>query len=312
MRVRFGQMSDFAEAILREKPDLPVVRGDMPDTWIHGIGSMPIETQLAHTTRPRIAALESLDTLLGSVGRAAELRRAMPCAMPTRTRCCSANTPGARTWAEYAGYSYGEEWKKKLAAGDYRFLLEGFNQKRAYAHRAADAGRAGDRASGWPPWPRRSTCRAAGSSCSIRFPGHATARSTCLERRAVHAVTDVASGDVVPAAVEAGTAAVRGEEPAAAGLPDLSLPPAGADSRLGTVHGQSPPTAGAIENEFFRVTLDPARCGIRSIVDKRTGRELVNTQSPYALGQYLYERFDADQVPRFTRCLRDVARSRAR
>ena len=25
--------------------NLPVVRGDMPDTWIHGIGSMPIKTQ---------------------------------------------------------------------------------------------------------------------------------------------------------------------------------------------------------------------------------------------------------------------------
>ncbi len=50
-----------------------------------------------------------------------------------------------------------------------------------------------------------------------------------------------------------------------------------------------------MENEFLRVTLDPARCGIRSIIDKRTGRELVNAQSPYALGQYLYERFDADQ-----------------
>ena len=40
--------------------------------------------------------------------------------------------------ARYAGYSYGDEWKKNLAAGKYRFLLEGFNQKRAYAHRAAE------------------------------------------------------------------------------------------------------------------------------------------------------------------------------
>jgi len=40
-----------------------------------------------------------------------------------------------------------------------------------------------------------------------------------------------------------------------------------------------------IENELLRVTLDPARCGIKSIVDKKTGRELVNAQSPYALGQ---------------------------
>ncbi len=49
---------------------------------------------------------------------------------------------GEHTWgpdvARYAGYSYGDEWKKKLAAGQYRFLLEGFNQKRAYAHRAAE------------------------------------------------------------------------------------------------------------------------------------------------------------------------------
>jgi hypothetical protein len=60
-------------------------------------------------------------------------------------------------------------------------------------------------------------------------------------------------------------------------------------------------SAQRIENDFFRVTLDPARCGVRSILDKRTGRELVNPQSPYALGQYLYERFDADQVAEFTR-----------
>ena len=57
--------------------------------------------------------------------------------------------------------------------------------------------------------------------------------------------------------------------------------------------------AGRLENDLLRVTLDPARCGIKSIIDKRTGRELVNAQSPYALGQYLYERFDADQGLRF-------------
>ena len=58
-----------------------------------------------------------------------------------------------------------------------------------------------------------------------------------------------------------------------------------------------------IENELLRVTLDPARCGIKSIIDKRTGRELVNAQSPYALGQYLYERFDAEQGLRHCRTI---------
>ena len=44
----------------------------------------------------------------------------------------------------------------------------------------------------------------------------------------------------------------------------------------------------AVENAFYRVTVDAARGGISSIVDKQTGRELVDPHSPYLLGQYLY------------------------
>ncbi len=43
-----------------------------------------------------------------------------------------------------------------------------------------------------------------------------------------------------------------------------------------------------IENAFYRVTVDPGRGGISSIVDKQTGREMVDSHSPYLLGQYLY------------------------
>jgi hypothetical protein len=58
---------------------------------------------------------------------------------------------------------------------------------------------------------------------------------------------------------------------------------------------------GVIENECFTVTLDPARGGISSIVDKRSRRELVDQNSGYTLGQYLYERFDANQVAAYTK-----------
>jgi hypothetical protein len=61
------------------------------------------------------------------------------------------------------------------------------------------------------------------------------------------------------------------------------------------------PAAGVIENRFLKITLDPKRSGIRSIADKRTGRELVDLNSGYALGQYLYERFDANQVASYVR-----------
>jgi hypothetical protein len=42
------------------------------------------------------------------------------------------------------------------------------------------------------------------------------------------------------------------------------------------------------ENRFYRVELDPTSGAVRSIFDKQLGKELVNQQSPYRFGQYLY------------------------
>lgn len=43
-----------------------------------------------------------------------------------------------------------------------------------------------------------------------------------------------------------------------------------------------------LENEFYRVTLDPSSGAIASVFDKQLGRELIDTASPYKFGQYLY------------------------
>jgi alpha-mannosidase len=47
-------------------------------------------------------------------------------------------------------------------------------------------------------------------------------------------------------------------------------------------------TSTTIESRFYRVELDPASGSIRSIYDKELNKELVNTQSPWRFGQYLY------------------------
>lgn len=43
-----------------------------------------------------------------------------------------------------------------------------------------------------------------------------------------------------------------------------------------------------LENRFYRIELDPDSGAVRSIFDKQFGKELVNQQSPYRFGQYLY------------------------
>jgi alpha-mannosidase len=47
-------------------------------------------------------------------------------------------------------------------------------------------------------------------------------------------------------------------------------------------------TSTTIESPFYRVELDPASGSIRSIYDQELNRELVNTQSSWRFGQYLY------------------------
>ena len=293
VRVRFGQMSDFAETILREKPELPVIRGDLPDTWIHGIGSMPVETQLAHSTRPRIGALESLDTLLGIWGAA----RA---SAGEAVREAYENTLlfGEHTWgpdvSRYAGYAYGDEWKRKLAAGGYKFLLEGFDQKGAYARNAAAVVDQGLEQ------------RMASLAAAVNVPGRRVVVYNPLPWRrdsavqvpwngGASALTDAASQEVAACAVEGGRLRFVARD-----LPPLGYRTFVVSDRPAPTQVTADARANTLENEFFRVTLDPARCGLRSVICKKTGRELVNLQSPYALGQYLYERLDADQVARFT------------
>jgi hypothetical protein len=45
---------------------------------------------------------------------------------------------------------------------------------------------------------------------------------------------------------------------------------------------------GTMENEFYRLTLDPATGAVKSLFDKQLRRELVDTSSSYRLGEYLY------------------------
>jgi hypothetical protein len=52
--------------------------------------------------------------------------------------------------------------------------------------------------------------------------------------------------------------------------------------------------ANSVENEYYRVTVDPARGAVSSVFDKQLKRELVDPKSPYLLNQYLYVTGGAD------------------
>ena len=66
-------------------------------------------------------------------------------------------------------------------------------------------------------------------------------------------------------------------------------------------HPESDARSTSFESPFFKATLDVSRGGIRSLIAKSSGRELVDAAASEAMGQYLYERFASNQVQAFVK-----------
>ena len=293
VKVRFGRLSDFADAILAEKPDLPVIRADMPDTWIHGIGSLPAETAAARIERPRTAALEALNTLLRAWGAGAAEESATVAAAWEQTLLY-----GEHTWgfdAKKFPRLYGDEWRQARAEGKFKRLEESWAEHGGYARRAVEL---------VEPKLREQLETLARS---VRAKGKRVVVFNALawERGGV---VEIDAAGPCPAALRDGvTGAVIAVEKTAAGCRFVATAvapmgyrtylwadAAGPDSAL-----RSDDTAGVIENEFYRVRLDPAAGRIVSIIDKPSGREFVDSTADAGFGQYLAERFSAADMTRF-------------
>ncbi|MCI0628878.1 MAG: glycosyl hydrolase-related protein [Acidobacteria bacterium] len=80
----------------------------------------------------------------------------------------------------------------------------------------------------------------------------------------------------------------------ATGIPALGyktflLEKTGRSTASGSASAQS-----AMENAFYKIAVDSSDPGIRSIIDKETGAELVDPKAPYLFNQILYQEYTAD------------------
>ena len=302
VKIRMGRLSDFGDAILAEekqKPTLPVVRKDMPDTWIHGIMSMPQEAAMIRQVRPEMAAMESLHTLLTAWQIKTQPVAESIAAAYEGSFLYSEHTWGASS-AYYSPRLYGEAWEKASHAGKYEYAEKSWHEHFNYVDPAVSTAKQvpkqvsdlayGVRVEGPRivvfnplPWKRSDTVQVEMPAGSPR----AWKDAVTEERVAVDVWESVDRG---PETFE---------------VQPTDVPPMGyrtylpiqpAKKELPKAQGKPWDT---IENEFFRIRLDRVRGVIRSLVDKRWGKELVDQKSEYGFGQYLYERFDRDFHTKF-------------
>ncbi|SHM03166.1 hypothetical protein [Mucilaginibacter sp. OK098] len=294
IKIHFGTLDDFAKAVLAEKPNLPTVKGDCPDTWIHGLLSNPQETKLARNIRPLESALDGLNTQMGIWGTPAGSVSAKLAKAYEQSLLYAEHTWGMN--AEYGPrFSYGDDWKKWMAEaeaepvpenGDYSKLknsdaentkegskrkwLHSYDVKRQYIRNTNDivsnelnthldllaksVNVAGKRLVVYNPLPWK-------RSGIVANP---------WEKEKTFYVKEIApSGYVTYSQNDLKELAVTNDE-----QPVFSTP-------------------------NFKIVFDLSRGGISSLTEKTTGRELVDKSSKYVIGQFLHERFSTNEVDRW-------------
>jgi hypothetical protein len=296
VKVRIGRLSDFGDAILTEKPDLPVVAADTPDTWIHGPMSDPAGARLARNTRPLIAATESLNTQL------LLWRFDVTNAAPAINHAYEQSLLyGEHTWGGSIGwlgghFGFGEEFKKERATGRFDRIEGSWDEHSAYIKSARELIQ--------PVLEQNLKTLAQ----SVSVPGRRIVVYNPLPWKRTGIVT--VTGDPT------GVSALKPVDPGAP-VPVLAsgsnitflatdVPPMGYRTFLPTQQASTPVpelradyTRSSLESPAFKAVLDFSRGVIRSLTDKRTGRELVDSSAPHGFGQYLYERFDSNQVHQY-------------
>jgi hypothetical protein len=265
VKIHFGTLDDFLAAVEAEKPELPVVRGDTPDTWIHGITAMPEATKLARDIRPLEPALDSLDTHLKLYGLTTS-----SLAKPLAAAYENSLLFGEHTWGMNGAYGGRdiwplENWKKKLPMERQQKFLQSFEDKRDYI---------------------RTTVGIVTRELQARLDLLARSVDATGSRIVVwNALPWARSG-----LVEVGGNQLYAENVPANGYKSF---PASAAKTLEDSKSDT------FDTEYYRVKFDLQRGGLASLVEKNTGRELVDKASPYALGQFLHERFSEREVNSF-------------
>jgi hypothetical protein len=303
--VRVGRLEDFADLVLAGKPELPVVRTDLPDPWIHGLLSHPDFTRLAHNLRPAFPALDALTTLERTWGIYRPSVRGALAEAYRNSALYSEHTWGLAT-QHYIRQLHGPAWEQMLVRGwgpAYETLEEANREHDDYLVRARLAVEEplGDALATLADHVRQNGPRL------VVFNPLPWVRDGLVQ---VNAHTFPITTGLRCVDTQERVRLARSDTDAIEGPPKIvtfvarNLPPLGYRTYVfeNLPSGEPAPplaiveTNNTLESPWFKARLDPTRGSVASLVDKRTGRELVDESASEGFGQYLYERFGRKDV----------------
>jgi alpha-mannosidase len=269
VNIRVGTFDDFANAILATHPNIPVVKKEAPDTWIHGYGCDPGGMKLCRNIQPLIPAAEVLNTQLSHWGIATvnvseDIAKAYEnCLLYVE-----------HTWGGAASVNeYGDKFKN-LSPEEYKDLEGSWEDKTDYIRTSDQIIR--------KLLKNNMNALAANVKCNGKrlvvynpLPWNRT-EWVCVPDEDLHFL--------------------------AKDIPACGYKTFTWDEVKNSANIKSSPNqnVNTIENEYYKLVFDPVKGGISSFIDKRTGRDWADNYSETGLGQYMNERFTYEQTLEYT------------
>lgn len=305
IKAKVGKMDDFAEMIAQEDlSKLPVVRSDIGDVWIHGAMSKPDATKLAQNIRPSISGMDELSTLEKIWGIYRPDLRKITAEAYEQSLLYSEHTWGLAN-QHYIKVPYGKAWDELWARGlppQYQLMEESWKDKVDYINNVQNL----------VANPYQDAV--ASLAGNVKVDGNRIVVYNPLPWKRdgeIELDTRLIFGSdfVSLKPLDGGPAiTVSHEYPAIEDNAPMSrfvvrdIPPMGYRTYIASNDKVESPemladkNSGVIESPFFKATIDAKRGRIISLINKKTGKELVDANASQGFGQYFYERFDYKQL----------------
>jgi hypothetical protein len=287
---------------MKENVDIPVVRKDMPDTWIHGYMSMPKEVKISRTIKKEIFTLDMLNSELniwktGKNDLSIMIKKAVE-----NSLLFDEHTFGLAMSHGHSGYwCYGDQfktlktenvfdpiefsWKEKALriVDAERVILPEMNDKLMELANSVNIQEPHITVYNPLPWKRN-------GQVNLQIQSVILKNATSLK--------DLSSGEIIDLSNKGNVIRFIAKDVPAMGYKSYVL----VKSKEGGNSGlELRKDSDIIENEYLKVTIDRTKGGIGSVIDKMSGVEMVKPGSDYVFGGYVYERFSRENTERYAK-----------
>lgn len=301
-RVRIGQLEDFYDILMKENPSLPVVRGDMPDTWIHGYMSLPKEVKINKAMQRTIYNAETLNTLLKQWNITPEPVKPYVEKAIEQSLLFDEHTFGlAMSHGHQEFWKYGDDFTINRAQGVYDLAETSWYEKGNRAHRAQQY---------IIPSLRKDLKNLAQN---IDLKGRKVVVYNALPWKRsgpvsfymgvyqkdfqVYGLKDESTGNTIPAHNDSNHLSFFAEDIPSLGYKTYTLvtTPVSENNRTSYIDESK----SVLENKYFKVEINKKNGALLSVWDKLQQKEMVDKKSEYGFGEYIHEKFGKEEIDRY-------------